>query len=801
MNFEHEVSTNIESVPHEILELGEPLLMAFGCYLLERRTDSGYVYLAVNDHSGKYEVLSRRKTFINHSDGKAFESLVAKIKQSSIAGHSFLSIDRRFGEQIDLGKCKDVMRAMFTELLPQYGFATRKSQMELAEEILEAINRRQIILAEGETGTGKTWAYLMAAILIKRGRVNDFWNMGYYPEMQYVDMAHMPIVVATSSIALQKALVNDYIPMLSQIMMAHGIIDSPITSVLRKGRGHYVCERKLRTVIANESDWAVREVYEDLLRKSKRNIDLMEVTSLNAYGKRKIAVPSRCSYNCPYYTTCSYMKFRNSAQSSEIDIQVCNHQYLLADTLNRADDRPPLIPNYQSIIIDESHKFYTAAQSMYGMAFSDTLANDICSNIHRLRFRSAKNAIKPHKLAIKLESENERLFEELMRNGGQSAFADFDKSADESEKLTVNITNKAINHMFNILDIVEELYGALETSPVDADSKEFLKQILRDIESLQDQLDTMLDVEDYIFWLEMEGVGSRGNHDKRFDYSKEIRLCIIPKNLSEQLYKDLFSKGIPIVLTSGTISSNGDFSHIKRQLGIDNTLPWKLAETTKPSPFDYENNTLLYISENLPFPNNKDPEYIFALANEIEELLLASNGHAAVLFTSYRAMDMVWEHLSDRGLPYPVFRMDRGGTHAIEEFKQSAGGAFFCSGSMWEGIDIPGEILSMLIIPKLPFAAPDPINEHERTLYADVVDFKHNFIIPEMLIKLKQGFGRLIRTVDDSGVVAILDSRVNSKGSYRRRVVHALPKCHVTHDMKIVEKFYRYMKPAQYHAR
>jgi ATP-dependent DNA helicase DinG len=145
--------------------------------------------------------------------------------------------------------------------------------------------------------------------------------------------------------------------------------------------------------------------------------------------------------------------------------------------------------------------------------------------------------------------------------------------------------------------------------------------------------------------------------------------------------------------------------------------------------------------------------------------------------------------------------MDRGGTHAIEEFKQSAGGVLFCSGSMWEGIDIPDEILSMLIIPKVPFAAPDPINEYERTLYADVVDFKHNFIIPEMLIKLKQGFGRLIRTVDDSGVVAILDSRVNLKGSYRRRVVHALPKCHVTHDMKIVEKFYRYMKPAQYHAR
>ena len=800
MDFMREISTRLEDVPQRVLTLGEPIMVAYDCYIVEQRTESGYVYLAVNPKSGRMEILSRRKTFISHNDTNAVNVLLEKLKHSGIAGYGQLSADRKFGEQISLNKCKEIMSVIFGELLPSYGFAVRQAQVELAAEILDSLNRRQVMLAEGETGTGKTWAYLIAAILMKRGRTNDYWNMGYYPKMQYIHMAHMPIVVSTSSIALQKALVEDYIPMLSRILLAHGIIDTPITAVLRKGRGHYVCERKLRSHIKNEAHPAIHADLTTILKKVAKgtNIGLSEISCISAYTKRKICVPARCDYNCPHCTKCAYMDFRNNAQSSKIDIQVCNHQYLLADTINRAEGKTPLIPNYQSIIIDEAHKFYQAAQSMYGVEFSDNLAEEIKDNVNRLSFRSEKNCVIPRKLAKKLNDENKRLFRELVQNGGQSAFADSDKSADESEKLTVSITNKAVCHLLNMLEISEELAEVLDETPVPANAKDFKAQILREIEVMRIKADELLYIEDYIFWLEMDGMGSTNGAEGSLDFTREIRLCTIPKNLSQTLHKDLFSKGIPIVLTSGTISANGDFSHIKRQLGIEK-MGWKQTETTKPSPFDYENNTLLYISENLPFPNNKDYEYIFALANEIEELLHASSGHAAVLFTSYRAMDMVWEHLSDRGIPFPMFRMDKGGTHAIENFKQSGNGVLFASGSMWEGIDIPGDTLSMLIIAKLPFAAPDPINEYERTLYADVVDFKRRYIIPEMLIKLKQGFGRLIRTVNDSGVVAILDSRVNRKGSYRKRVIDTLPQCHITDSIGIVEEFYKYMKPAEYH--
>lgn len=248
------------------------------------------------------------------------------------------------------------------------------------------------------------------------------------------------------------------------------------------------------------------------------------------------------------------------------------------------------------------------------------------------------------------------------------------------------------------------------------------------------------------------------------------------------------------------MSNQGDFTRVKTALGIAKLQDYRIREISEPSPFDYFNNALLYISENkyIPFPNGKDPNYILAIANEIEELLNASHGHGAILFTSYKVMDMVWEHLAERALPYPMFRMEKGSTQELDNYKKSGNGVLFASGSMWEGIDIPGDILSMLIVVKLPFAIPDPISEYEQSLYKDIKTYKQQVIIPEMLIKLKQGFGRLIRTEQDSGCVAILDSRCNKIGLYRESVIGALPNCYVTEDIEDIETMMKAKKPREY---
>jgi ATP-dependent DNA helicase DinG len=264
------------------------------------------------------------------------------------------------------------------------------------------------------------------------------------------------------------------------------------------------------------------------------------------------------------------------------------------------------------------------------------------------------------------------------------------------------------------------------------------------------------------------------------------------------LYRDLWSRNIPIVLTSGTLSAAGSFECIKKKSGIDLVPAERVAEMSKPSPFNHGENALIYISERTPFPDNRSAGYIASVADECERLIRASCGHAAALFTSYKAMDMVYGQILARGLPYPILRLDRGGAAAIERFKRSNNGVLFASGALWEGIDIPGDILSMLIIVRLPFAVPDPVSEWEQTLYADMGEYKKRVIVPEMLLKLKQGFGRLIRTEDDTGVVAILDSRAAEAGAHRRRVLAALPPCAVTSSICNVERFIQAKKQSAY---
>ena len=216
------------------------------------------------------------------------------------------------------------------------------------------------------------------------------------------------------------------------------------------------------------------------------------------------------------------------------------------------------------------------------------------------------------------------------------------------------------------------------------------------------------------------------------------------------------------------------------------------------SPFDYKKNALLYFSNSVPFPNQQDKQYIASIADEVERLIRAGHGHAAVLFTSYNVMGQAFALLSQRGLPFPIFRMGRRDTTALERFKESGSGVLFASGSLWEGIDIPGDALSLLIIVKLPFAVPDPIGDYERTLYADMDEYKTQVLVPDMLVKLKQGFGRLIRTKTDTGVCAILDSRARQGAPYHDHVLAALPSCQVTSSIADIKSFISDKKPPAY---
>ena len=376
---------------------------------------------------------------------------------------------------------------------------------------------------------------------------------------------------------------------------------------------------------------------------------------------------------------------------------------------------------------------------------------------------------------------------------------------DDADRYAVEIDGEAESLLEKAHAMVCELIGFLKDAEIGDKDEGLHERVLWELKQMKEQTEAFIKRDELILWLKKpEGSTAEG-------LLSETLLCAIPKNIDARLYKDLWGKNIPIILTSGTLSAGwalpstpsylrgrgGDFSHIKRTLGIDR-VEIRHSETSKPSPFDFKKNALLYISNTMPYPDYNSGVYMEALTEEIAGLITASQGHAAVLFTSYKVLDRVWEMLRDRGIPFPLFRLDKRGVNTIEKFKESGNGVLFASGAMWEGIDIPGDTLSMLIIVKLPFAVPDPIGEYEQTQYGNIHDYKQRAVVPEMLIKLKQGFGRLIRTERDTGVVAILDSRVSEKGAYRKRVLEALPDCRVTSNIISVEQFFKAKKLPEY---
>ena len=277
-------------------------------------------------------------------------------------------------------------------------------------------------------------------------------------------------------------------------------------------------------------------------------------------------------------------------------------------------------------------------------------------------------------------------------------------------------------------------------------------------------------------------------------------LCSIPKELSKLVYENFWNRNVLSILTSGTLSVNKDFSLIKKKLGVDLVSPSTVLQTSKKSPFDYKNNALIYIPEHIPFPDVKNIEYLNAVTAEIVRLLKVTNGHSLILFTSYRLMEAVFNDVSKNNYDYPLFIMGKGRIDALKSFKISGNGVLFASDAAGEGVDIVGDTLSNLIIVKLPFAVPDPISDYEQSVMGDLNVYLNKINTPNMIIKLKQYAGRLIRSESDTGIVAILDSRVNSEGKYRKIVLDSLFNAPVTNKITDVEEFIIDKKDASYFA-
>jgi Rad3-related DNA helicase len=892
-NFENEFSRELPDwAAGRTFPDGIPILCGYECALLERESEKGFAYTIVNLKTDSRELLTRRKSPLATSET---DWAAERIRTSRVAGAGRYETDRPVGQSISLAKAREILRHIFNTVLPKYGYAVREEQIDLAEEILTTIARRGLSLCEAETGTGKTLAYLIAAIIAKRGRLNDFHNMNLYPGMQYADMPYLPVVVTTASIALQKAIETVYLPELSKILSEEGIIKSELTARLRKGRRNYLCKAQLIRELEIGTPPAIRRTLRHLqtqLYTMHPKIDFAEINDLPARMKQRIAVPTRCLPTCKHKDDCPYLRFREDAQSLVYDVQVCNHNYLLADTIRRAKGQTAILPNYQSLIIDEGHKLLSAAQDMFSSKLSAAEVSAAVRAIKDFSFKRSGFNKTARKSADKLAAESKSLFQIL------TAQAEVDTDSDTA-RLTANFNKETRRHIDNIGNLAARLSAMLRDEAFYAKADAFLGWVRRKyhigagainlkellvstsedgissdkqrsrmaeqvillhravcdapelgrkiaaerleqqakkhgynperqaianersatadklwkqsrsllqtdfasdakseplvrllwkLEHISGQTAALSKADELIYWL------AQGDDD--------TKLWAMPKHISKLLYEQQWKKAIPTTITSGTLSAGTgascarDFSHTKSKLGLD-LAEGRLTETSYPSPFDHLNHCLLYISNTMPFPTQSSEQYVAAIIGEVERLIRAAHGHTAVLFTSYAVMGRVCAGLEKRGLPFPFFKLERGAANGIERFKASKNGVLFAANA-WEGVDCSGDILSQVIIVKLPFAVPDPVSDYEQTLYPSFSDYKDSVLIPEMLIKLKQGFGRLLRKEDDTGVVALLDNRADQRGSYRRRVLNALPDCRVTADIGDVEDFIKAKKSPAY---
>ena len=677
----------------------------------------------------------------------------------------------------------ELIDIIFKVIMPQYGYTFREQQLEMAKSIFFGLGFRKVTLCEAEVGTGKTMAYLVAGFVAKLFD-QSYTFMGY------------PVTITTSSIELQKSIMEKEIPALSKMLADFGLIEHPLTAVLRKGKDHYFCPRRYREYMDSISLFPVK--YSETIAKVDslnllRNTLDLDPIPLNPYIKARICVKGSC-HNCPCADRCEYARFLEVASSPyKFDFQITNHNLFLTAQKSKAErsTKRGLLPcNF--CIVDEAHKLIDAATDVFTASLGFSEVEDYIKSVKH----NGGNNFKIRAEYFHLLKDAERLNRKLVSMFSRYKF----KSCEDVCQVKIEITEPMNDTIKKLITVLQKIGGwSAPQGAIGANTAEPLVEKLSAFllpeESEEDQDENTAkndknckDLKEKIVWI---------SYDKSTDTKS---LCCMPTELKDSLRNALWTSfNTHFALTSGTMKDDTGFSFFKDELGITGCLDqYSVSEFSCESPFDYKNNTRMYISEETPIPDMKDPEYIPAVAKEVIKLVKATRGHTAVLFTSYKALNAVFDLVKDELKEYPLIKMSRSNKTAITLFKNSENGVLFASGSMWEGVDCAGDILSSVIIVRLPFPLRSQTMEFKKSNCGSTKEFVQKYAVPQMIIKLRQGAGRLIRNETDTGVLAILDARASKGGVYRTRVLNTLWKYPLVSSISDVASFIDSVKDESY---
>ncbi len=619
-------------------------------------------------------------------------------------------------------------------------FEFRASQLKMARAVAECFTGEKPLMVEAGTGTGKTWAYLIPAI--ESGK---------------------KVIVSTGTKTLQDQIFDKDIPFLKRLIFPR------LHAVCIKGRRNYLCQRRFKDFSYQPTLWNRDEakLWKRFQKWATRTIsgDRAEISWLPDQFHTWNEVCSSSEHcvgqHCQEYSRCFLTRLR--AEASRAQLLVVNHHLFFADLALRNRSGAEVIPEYEAVIFDEAHQLEDTIGQYFGVQFGTSGLSDLVRDLQRDlkkdpkgldRFQSARN------IAQQLETLNRLLHHGLAAPGRTQGRYPLDL-----EKLGGDL----IPTCREIIHALEQLAPLLE--PGENLPPAFESDQRRAVE-LAGAARRILDRDDdsLVYWYEVS--------------QQAASMHGTPVEVASIFRDRLLASDKPVVLTSATLSVGGTFDFLRHSLGI----PEESSELLLPSPFDFAEQAVLYVPSRFPSPS--DPTFCEEMAREAYEILKKTEGRALFLFTSYRHMHDVYQRLRDR-LPYPLLVQGQKPKRSLlTEFREKIDSVLFATNSFWQGIDVPGEALSCLIIDKLPFDVPDdPLTSARMEHLAQKGGNSFfGYQVPRAVIQLKQGVGRLIRSSNDRGVIAIFDIRLLRK-NYGQLFIRSLPPCRLVHKMEEVMRF------------
>jgi ATP-dependent DNA helicase DinG len=627
-------------------------------------------------------------------------------------------------------------KGLLSKWHPNYEY--REGQLDMAEAVAASLAEKKHLIVEAGTGTGKTLAYLVPAILSGRR-----------------------VVISTGTKNLQEQLFFKDVPFLEKHLSA------PLRVCYMKGRANYACRQKIYDAekepaldgLEEEADFQIIRAWE----KTTETGDRAEIKTLPESSTAWAKIDARgelCTgQKCPQFDRCFITRMHRNAQES--DIIIVNHHLFFADLAVKGEELGGIIPEYGAVIFDEAHDVEEVAGQYFGVSVSsyqfEDLARDVAALAHRKDFGSEEL----DRILIALGDRVAQFFALFGGTEGRTAFRSQESFLEENEE--------AYRDVLRTLELMALHLELLRAAPEEA------VPLVHRARELARRLEFWLESRDrsYVYWTERRGRGTF--------------LQATPIDVSSLLDEKLFDAVDTAVLTSATLAVAGGFEFTKERLGL------RQARTLLvPSHFDYARQALLYVPQTLPDP--RSPAFTSAAAREILEILSHSRGRAFVLFTSYQQMRLIYDRVS-LDLPYETLMQGTGPRSALlDEFRSTPNAVLFATASFWQGVDVPGEQLSCVIIDKLPFAVPsDPVVEARiAAIRDDGGDAFLSYQVPQAAIALKQGFGRLIRSRTDRGVLALLDHRI-TKMRYGQIFFDSLPGYVFTTRQEDVKRFFEHV--------